>query len=621
MRPLARSLISIVAVLLLCGSSIAASAAPADDAFRQLTQKFIEDDLRTYPEMATEEGDHRYDSRLTDHRRARRSKAASVRRRNGSMISRRSRPDHLVAANEADREWLIAQLDGRLLDASRFALRALAGRRTCRSARSIRSSSATSPRSTVRMNSATARETAALHNLAVARVNLKPARTAKVTVDIVLLQMPAMIGFLQKDLPEAFASVLAGPAKTAFLKANAKLAASMQDYAKWLKNDFRPHATGNYAIGAEAYKRMLADQEMVDIPLADLETVGEDELIRLQADFQKTAHRIDPNHSPAEVAATLNREHPTAEQLIPTVTAGLAELREYVVAHHLATIPSEVPPLVRETPPAMRATTFASMDTPGPFEKSTEAYFYVTLPDPSWPESRREQLLEFFSAPLISDTSVHEVYPGHYVQFLNNRLNPDKVRAIYASGANAEGWALYCEQMMLDEGLHNGDPKYRLAQLQMALMRACRYLVGIKMHTQGDDRRAGRSVLPDQRVPDAAQCGGRSISRHRGPGLSALSAREADDPQVARGRPQEAGRAVRSWQVPRRVSARGRAPDSPDSPRHARHRRPLTLTQREGADALKFDTHYLSRWLCPWACPRPAHANLPLLPVSRCSEF
>src|SRR5208282_2596983 len=106
-------------------------------------------------------------------------------------------------------------------------------------------------------------------------------------------------------------------------------------------------------------------------------------------------------------------------------------------------------------------------------------------PDPSWPESRREQLLEFFSAPLISDTSVHEVYPGHYVQFLNNRLNPDKVRAIYASGANAEGWALYSEQMMLDEGLHNGDPKYRLAQLQMALMRACRYLAGIKMHTKG----------------------------------------------------------------------------------------------------------------------------------------
>jgi uncharacterized protein (DUF885 family) len=125
------------------------------------------------------------------------------------------------------------------------------------------------------------------------------------------------------------------------------------------------------------------------------------------------------------------------------------------------------------------------MDTPGPFEKSTEAYFYVTLPEASWPEKQREELLEFNSTYLISDTSTHEVYPGHYVQFLNNRLNPDKVRAIYSSGANVEGWALYCEQMMLDEGLHNGDPKYRLAQLQMALMRACRYLVGLRMHTKG----------------------------------------------------------------------------------------------------------------------------------------
>ena len=483
MRSLRRSLFSIIAVLVLCASSIVASAAPGDDDFRKLTQKFIEDDLRTYPEMATEEGDHHYDNRLSDL-----SRAAIEKRIGATKTWKREfealRPDGLAASNEADREWLIAQLDGRLLDDEVMrgyerspeeylpigALHSLIKRNFA-------------PLET-RMRSVTAREAAALHNLVVARVNLKPERTAKVTIDIMLSQMPGMIGFLKKDLTEAFIDTPAGPDKAAFVKANGKLVAAVQDYAKWLKNDFLPHATGDYAIGADAYKRMLADQEMVDIPLEDLEAVGEDELLRLQADFQKTARRIDPNRSPAEVAGALNREHPTTEQLLSTVSAGLAELREYVVAHHLASIPSEVPPLVRETPPAMRATSFASMDTPGPFEKSTEAYFYVTLPDPTWPESQREQLLEFFSPPLISDTSVHEVYPGHYVQFLNNRLNPDKVRAIYASGANAEGWALYCEQMMLDEGLHNGDPKYRLAQLQMAMMRACRYLVGIRMHTK-----------------------------------------------------------------------------------------------------------------------------------------
>jgi uncharacterized protein (DUF885 family) len=495
--------ISIVAIVLLSGGAFAVwaaspttSAAPsaatsapsaatsADDDFRELTQRFIQADLRTYPEFATDEGDHRYDNRLADMSRAAIEERIAATKKWKHQFEALARA-HLSTDNEADREWLIAQLDGRLLDDQELrgyerspddylpvdALHALIKRNFA-------------PLE-VRMHSVTARETAALQNLAVARVNLKPGRTAKVTVEIALSEMPGVIDFAQKDLLEAFAAIPNRPDKKAFLNANAKLVAAMQGYATWLKNDFLPHATGSYAIGAHAYQRMLADQEMVDIPLADLESVGVDELNRLQAEFMKTAHGIDPTHSAAEVAATLNRDHPSAGQLLPTVTAGLAELREYVVAHHLATIPSEVPPLVRETPPAMRATTFASMDTPGPFENSPEAYFYVTLPEPSWPDSRRDQLLEFFSAPLISDTSTHEVYPGHYVQFLNNRLNPDKVRALYSSGANAEGWALYCEQMMLDEGLHNGNPKYRLAQLQMALMRACRYLAGIRMHTRG----------------------------------------------------------------------------------------------------------------------------------------
>lgn len=489
----------VAALALLCGpiishaadqpptsSTVARHGAEAlnDNQFRELANQFIEADLRQYPENATEQGEHRYDHFLTDMSHEgierRRHHAQTWKRKFQNVLA-----DHLSPANEADREWLIAQTDDELLSIEELrsferspgdylpteALNALFKRNFA-------------PLD-VRMKSATAREIAALKNLAAARVNLEPQRTPKVTLEIVLQQMPGVTAFLQKDLPDAFAAAPQGPAKTAFLDANGKLVASVDSYTKWLKDNLLPRATGNYAIGADAYKRMLADEEMVDIPLDELEEIGKDELTRLQAEFQKTAHQIDPNRSPAEVAASLNREHPTREKLLPTITTGLAALREYVVSHHLATIPSDQQPLVRETPPSMRATSFASMDAPGPFEKSHEAYFYVTLPDPGWPQERQEQLLELFSPALISDTSVHEVYPGHYVQFLNNRLNPDMVRALYSSGANFEGWALYCEQMMLDEGLHNGNPKYRLAQLQMALMRACRYLVGIRMHTKG----------------------------------------------------------------------------------------------------------------------------------------
>lgn len=458
-------------------------AAIGDGDFARMAQRFIDDDLRLYPEEATELGEHRYDDRLTGMSLAvieQQIQHATKWKRDFSAVA----PGHLSSAHEADREWLVAQADSELLFNQQIrSYERMPGTYLPTSALNALIKRNFAPLPT-RMKSATAREAAALNNLAAARKNLRPERTAAVTIKIVLMQMPGIVDFFRSDLPKAFDSVPDGPDKTAFRNANAKLIAAIQDYAKWLQNNLMPKATGNYAIGADAYKRMLADEEMVDLPLPQLEEIGKDELERLRADFQKTAHRIDPNRNAAEVAESLSREHPSAEQLLPTVSAGLAAIREYVVTHHLATIPSEVAPIVRETPPSERATTFASMDSPGPFEKTTEAYYYVTLPDPSWPEGRREQLLELFSTPHISDTSVHEVYPGHYVQFLNNRSNPDVVRLVYGSGANIEGWALYCEQMMLDEGLHDDDPKYRLAQLQMALMRACRYLVGIRMHTR-----------------------------------------------------------------------------------------------------------------------------------------
>ena len=161
------------------------------------------------------------------------------------------------------------------------------------------------------MRSVTAREVAALNNLDAARTNLKPALTPKVFVDIALQQMPATIGFFNNDVPLAFAKVADGPDKQAFAKANANLVAAIQDYAQWLKNDLMPKASGDYAIGADAYRRMLNDADMVDMPLDQLEQVGVKELARLRDEFQKTAALIDPKRSPAEVMESLAAIIPT----------------------------------------------------------------------------------------------------------------------------------------------------------------------------------------------------------------------------------------------------------------------------------------------------------------------
>jgi uncharacterized protein (DUF885 family) len=162
----------------------------------------------------------------------------------------------------------------------------------------------------------------------------------------------------------------------------------------------------------------------------------------------------------------------------------LGGLREYVSQHRIVTIPSPVPPIVEETPPFMRALTTASMDTPGPYEEvAKEGFFNVTLPDAGWPAKEVEEYLEGFNRGTIISTAVHEVYPGHYVQFLWLQQIPTKVRKLLGCSSNAEGWAHYAEQMMLDEGYGDGDPKLRLGQLQDALLRDARFIVGIQMHT------------------------------------------------------------------------------------------------------------------------------------------
>jgi uncharacterized protein (DUF885 family) len=165
----------------------------------------------------------------------------------------------------------------------------------------------------------------------------------------------------------------------------------------------------------------------------------------------------------------------------------LDSLRQFIESHHIITIPpgSETA-TVKETPPFMRSTTSASMDTPGPFEPAKlPGRYNMTLPDPSMPPAKQEEFMGQWYAAAISNVSVHEVYPGHYVQFLYAKQFPSDVRKVFGANTNIEGWAHYSEQMMLDEGFHADDPRYRLAQLQDALLRDVRFIAGIKMHTQG----------------------------------------------------------------------------------------------------------------------------------------
>jgi uncharacterized protein (DUF885 family) len=225
---------------------------------------------------------------------------------------------------------------------------------------------------------------------------------------------------------------------------------------------------------------------MVELPLDALLAKGEAQLEKDHAAFLETARRIDPAKTPAEVMKSLSDEHPAAEDLLPSIRRSVEAARQFLVEKDIVTIPSEVRPRVEETPPFARGGSFASMDNPGAFEtKATEAFYYVTPVEKDWDAKHQEEHLRLYNPYVVPMINVHEVWPGHYLQFLYSPRFKTKTRKLTFCGTNAEGWAHYTEQMMVDQGFGGGSPKIRLAQLQEALLRDCRYVCGVKLHTKG----------------------------------------------------------------------------------------------------------------------------------------
>jgi len=333
--------------------------------------------------------------------------------------------------------------------------------------------------------------------LIAARTNLNDV-LPKPYVELAIQIAKGSADFLKKDLVTAVGNLKDEQLRVAFHEANRKAANALNDYAAWLEREKLPKASMDFALGEEKFRLFLAQTEFVDLPPQKILEIGLEQLKAEQAAFAEAAKKIDPNKSPIEVFKQIQSEHPTPQNLIPDVAKDLDKIRKYVLNRRLVGIPSDVRAKVKETPQYLRATSFASMDTPGPFEKrANEAYYYVTPAENDWPEKQKEEWLTAFNYYTSDVVSIHEAYPGHYVQFLHLNASPaSKVEKIFGSYAFIEGWAHYCEKMMLDEGYGsstNSAPseddvkraaKYRMAQADEALLRLCRLCVSIKMHTQ-----------------------------------------------------------------------------------------------------------------------------------------
>jgi len=305
------------------------------------------------------------------------------------------------------------------------------------------------------------------------------------SIDVTLRTLSATTDFFRHDVVQAFSEVPDPGLQAQLRSASADLVDALTALGTFLEKDGKARATADFALGEAMFQKALWAEEMIDAKVSDLLPMAEAELARLRTEFDKTAAQIDPSRSAADVQQRVSADHPQPSELIGYTASRQAAQHKYLIDHNIVTVPKDVLPLVRETPPFMRATTLASMDTPGPYEKASEAYYYITLPEPGWkPEQTEDFLRGAYSRPLIDVVTVHEAFPGHYVQFLwLGKLS--RAKKLAHTMSNVEGWAHYTEEMMLEEGYGKGDPKIRLMQLQDALLRAARFVAGIRMHCRG----------------------------------------------------------------------------------------------------------------------------------------
>ncbi len=329
---------------------------------------------------------------------------------------------------------------------------------------------------------------------AAARANLADS-LPQPQIETAIDQANGAADFLSKDLVAALKAVKNETLMAEFNAANQRAIDELHGYVAYLNEQKLPKANENYALGRDNYIKLLEYGEMISLSPEQVLEIGLRELARKQQVFAEAAKQIDPDKKPIEVFQAIQKDHPTEQTLIADTARDMEMIRQFVIDHKIVTLPSPVRATVAETPQFLRATSFASMDTPGPFEtKATEAYYYVTPVEPDWPAQQKEEWLTAFNYYTTDIVSVHEAYPGHYIQFLCLKASPaTKIEKVFGSYAFIEGWAHYAEQMMVDEGFGaSGSPvpalkaaKYRLAQTDEALLRICRLCVSIKMHCQG----------------------------------------------------------------------------------------------------------------------------------------
>lgn len=332
--------------------------------------------------------------------------------------------------------------------------------------------------------------------LAQIKANLKLPLPASY-IDVGVNSFAGFASFFKTDVPGIFAQVKDDALQARFKASNAAAIKATQELADWLKAQ-KPHATQDFALGADKFAKMLHATERVDLPLDQLKAIGESDLARNLASLKSACDKFAPGQSLKDCVAKESADKPVGGA-VEGARAQLASLRQFIVDKDLVSIPGTEQAKAEEAPPFNRWN-FAYIEIPGPYEKNLPSVYYIAPPDPTW--SKADQAAYVPGKAALLFVSAHEVWPGHFLQFLHANRAHWKFGQLFVGYAFAEGWAHYAEEMMFDAGLDGATPEVHIGQLTNALLRDVRYLSAIGLHTGGMTVAQSEQMFRDKAFQD-----------------------------------------------------------------------------------------------------------------------
>ena len=480
---------SVITLALIATLSLVSRVEAQSPAFARFVDRYLDDFARRHPSIAAGNGIHDHDDRLDDFSAA--GIAAEVKALERDATELRAFDAKTLTPDErVDQRILLGIIDGWLLE-----------QKTLQNWR----------RNPMLYASALAD---GVHNLMTMTSDPAPVRMRQIIAK--LHQLPAFLndakknvvnpprlfaergaGFMRgaqemlgHDLDLAFASEPNVALRDSLRKAADVAIPQIAAYVTYLERDVIPKATGDFTIGAANLSRRYAAEELIDTPLPTMVAIGERELARSKAEFRAAAAKLDPKRDPIKVWEDVRKTHPKMGGVVAATQAIVDSLAAFVAARGIATLPPNERVIV--APALAFDLGFASMHASPPLEKTpVKSVYYITDAQPDLSPAEQEAWLERYNYASLTNTSAHEAIPGHWLHSTYMRRTPGKVRRIWIGlnpfpqpSSGQDGWAHYAEQMVLDEGYRNGDPKLRLAQVSDALTRICRLVSGIKLHTK-----------------------------------------------------------------------------------------------------------------------------------------